>query len=87
MRAFGYEVGDAWELGLDKDEAGPISLREVSLCCSPDQLRVLAKFFLHVADLIEKHGGDFGHEHLQYWWQDWRKGFVDVIVVRERAET
>jgi hypothetical protein len=23
----------------------------------------MAAFFLHVADLMEKHGSDFGHEH------------------------
>ncbi len=87
MRAFGYEVGDAYERGVDEVDSGPLSLREVSLCCSPDQLRVLAKFLLHAADLSEKHGQDFGHEHLRSWWKDWQQGFADVIVVRERAET
>ena len=85
MKAFGYEVGDAYDLGLDKIEAEPMSLREVSLSCKPDQLRVLAKFLLHGAELIEKHGQNFGHEHLRSWWKDWQPGFVDVIIVTERA--
>lgn len=78
MRVFGYEKRDS-----DADTQRPISLCEVTFNCSPDQLRALAKFLFHAADLIETHGQEFGHEHLRDWWTDWQPEFADVVVVKQ----
>ena len=48
----------------NSDAEAPARLEEVSFRADPPQLRTIAKFFNHCADLIETHAGDFGHEHL-----------------------
>lgn len=45
----------------------PLTLREVTIAADPDTLRDLAEFVRRCADLIEEHGGDFGHEHFNDW--------------------
>jgi len=41
----------------------PMRLREATVSASPPTLRRMAAFFLHVADLQEEYGSEFGHEH------------------------
>jgi len=78
MKAYGREVGREEEEELRK----PLVLREVALTGTPTQLRVVAEFLEYAADLLERHGDDFGHEHLHFWWKDWQESFADIIVVK-----
>jgi hypothetical protein len=57
MKLFGYAVGS--------EEGSPLALEEVSVVADPATLRRMSEFLLFVADLIEKHGDDFGHEHFE----------------------
>ncbi len=55
MKFYGYTSDD--------ESATLEELVEVTLCAGPDNLRSLAEFLLHVAEEMERHGDDFGHEH------------------------
>jgi hypothetical protein len=55
MRIYGYEI----ENELDE----PIEMKEISFVTKPITLRKLSGFFMHVANLMERHGDKFGHEH------------------------
>lgn len=57
MKMYGYREGE--------DSEAPALLGEVTLVASPRVLRRIAAFLNHAADLMEKHGAAFGHEHLQ----------------------
>ena len=78
MKAFGYKRSDR----SDRDEE-LLSLCEVGFAATPSDLRQLSAFLAHAADLMDKHGADFGHEHLQDSWPDWNPENTDVIVARE----
>lgn len=84
MKAFGHEaVRTASPADPAEDLATQSrSLREVTLCCTPGELRVLAAFLTHAAELLEKHPSDFEHAHLRDWWAEWQQNFADVIVMR-----
>lgn len=57
MKAFGYRKDD---------EDGPLlHLKEVTLQCAARDLETIIEFLGHVKDLMDKHGEDFGHEHLR----------------------
>ena len=61
MKLYGYEIVDDVE-----DEAeSPMDLKEVTFVADVATLRRLSEFFVHAANLIEKHGPDFGHEHFE----------------------
>ncbi len=57
LTVYGYCEGE--------DNENPALLREVTIVASPMVLRRIAAFLNHAADLMEKHGAAFGHEHLQ----------------------
>ena len=56
VKAYGYVRG------VESEE--PSTLEECSIVASPIELRRLSDFFLKVAEMMDKHGDDFGHEHL-----------------------
>ncbi|MBL8622773.1 MAG: hypothetical protein JNK64_15765 [Myxococcales bacterium] len=58
MKLFGYDVTDG------DDRTKPRELREASLLVDAAELRAIAGFLLRCADLMDAHGGRFGHEHL-----------------------
>ena len=47
----------------DSEAESPQSLGEVTIATNPDTLRRLAAFLLRTADMMERHGSSFGHEH------------------------
>jgi len=53
------------------DSDSPSVLEEVTVAATPNSLRSMASFFRDVADLMEKHGEQFGHEHFS----DYHDGF------------
>ena len=55
MKLFGY---------ADKTAAamGPLRLSEVTLACTPDELRAIAEVLTHIASDMEH--SEFGHVHL-----------------------
>ena len=66
------------------NEHGQVTLREVSFCYSPDELRHIAKFFSHVADEFEKPSDRmFRHLHIDEVIQGWRKYHPnnDIVIV------
>ncbi|HHA1936161.1 TPA: hypothetical protein ACOEP6_004664 [Enterobacter ludwigii] len=54
MKIYGY-----------KDENSElISIQEITLQVDISELKEFSSFVIHVIGLMEKHGDDFGHEHL-----------------------
>ena len=58
MRIFGYPR-DA------EDDSELVELEEITVQAEPELLRKVSQFFLETAELVEKHGDSFGHEHLK----------------------
>jgi hypothetical protein len=59
---------------------------EITIVADTNELRRLARFFNLTAELLEKHGKAFGHEHLQDFEN---KGFdrkPDIIVSRSSVD-
>lgn len=55
MKLFGYTDNAA-------TSQGPLKLSEVTVVCTPDELRAIAEVLTHIADDMEQAG--FGHVHL-----------------------
>ena len=63
-------------------------LREATITPeSVEELRRIAEFLLHVADLIDRHGDGFDHEHWRDWAPEWRPATGDLIVVSPKYLT
>ena len=63
-------------------------LREATITPeSVEELRRIAEFLLHVADLIDRQGDGFDHEHWRDWAQEWRPATGDLVVVRPKDLT
>lgn len=76
--AYGYSRREVTDSGL-------IELSEVSFCAQPSELRTIAAFFVHCADMMDSNV-EFGHEHLrdQPCICDWDSAASDVIIVQRR---
>src|SRR5690606_20153364 len=63
----------------------PLRLHEVTVAASPRTLRRLSEFLLYVAEQMERHGSNFGHEHFEDFEPEARSGaaFVVTGVARE----
>jgi hypothetical protein len=72
MKIFGYP--------RDRELESPMAMAEVTFVADPRTLRELARFLNHAADLMDKHGADFGHEHFSDFTDDGPNGGPDVIV-------
>ena len=77
MKLFGYVY--------DEDAETPSKLEEVTMVASAQNLRDVAKFLGHVADLMDKHGAKFGHEHLTDFASDF-KGGPELVVSSDGGE-
>ncbi len=55
MKFYGYQN--------DSEAESPDLLKEVTIAANPETLRQIAAFLLHTADLMDRHGDEFGHEH------------------------
>ena len=55
MKLYGYVK--------DSEAESPQSLGEVTIATNPDTLRRLCRIPLRTADMMERHGSLFGHEH------------------------
>ena len=76
MKIFGYEK-------KSEDDDAPIELSEVTLQANPKQLKDVADFLIEAAQLIEKYGNDFGHEHYSHRSDVWAQGMPDIIAAKE----
>ena len=76
MKIYGYS--------LKSEINNLLEMKEVTFQGESEQIKKIADFLNHVADLIEKHGEDFGHEHIKDFYLDWREKFpnIDIIVSR-----
>ena len=74
MRCYGY--------AHKSEDEKPMELSEVTLVGSPATLRDLARFLLLVAEKMEDHGDQFGHEHFEDFLQQTKED-CHVIIVRE----
>jgi hypothetical protein len=72
MKIYGYEISSEAEV--------PLSLGEVTIASSAAELKLLASFLINVAEKIETHGSNFGHEHFSDFAG---KMDTDLIVVRD----
>lgn len=75
MKICGYQK-------LRVNDDGLLEMSEISIKTSPDNLRKIAQFLSQCADSIEKHGKNFGHEHLSDQFDKWNNNFSDIIVTR-----
>jgi len=55
MRLFGYKRKEV--------SKGLLEMREVTVCCDPDELRKLAAFISTCADAMAKDPGRWDHDH------------------------
>ena len=74
-----------WGYSRSKRQSRPMELVEVTLAATPIELRKIAKFIEAAADGIDKHGSDWGHEHLADEMPEF-KGAPEFIVVNPRHE-
>jgi len=56
MRVFGHHKKN--------DNDAPIELSEVTFAVDTASIRAVATFLIRTADLMDRHGLNFGHEHL-----------------------
>jgi hypothetical protein len=75
MKAYGYI-----KKHLNND--GLLELKEVTLQTTPKNLRAIAAFILKAAETLEARRKTFDHLHLQDSWQQWRKGYPDIIITK-----
>jgi len=68
MKLYGYA-----DEGLEPEQIVPVSLAEVTLCATPEELRRMAAFLVSCAVNMEQMGARYGHEHLS----DRMKAFAD----------
>lgn len=59
MKLFGYA-----DEGLAPEQVVPVSLAEITLCATPQELRRMAEFLASCAVNMERMGAKYGHEHL-----------------------
>jgi hypothetical protein len=59
MKLFGYADSD-----LPTEEIVPSELAEVTLCATPDDLRLMARFLTHCASEMDRMGTSYDHIHL-----------------------
>jgi hypothetical protein len=70
VRLYGYEYGYRYLI----EDAPLRELGEVSIQASDAaELRRIASFFLHAAELVEQYGDAFGHEHYSCGWTSGKK--------------
>jgi hypothetical protein len=79
MRIWGRPQEELDDVDVDPP---PLQLREATLVAPAPVLRELSEFLAHAADLQDRHGEAFGHEHFDLWRR--HKGLpaldADVIV-------
>lgn len=71
MKIFGYPEESEME--------SPLSMSEVTICASEDEVERIIRFFEYVRVQMQKHGDAFGHEHLEDFDREMR-GFPGLIV-------
>jgi hypothetical protein len=59
MKLFGYA-----DQGLDAEHIAPLTLAEVTLCATPQELRRMAEFLVACASDMERMGDSYDHVHL-----------------------
>ena len=77
MKIFGYS-SDAQMA----ESRQPLSLAEITICASPSELRLIARFFEHCAIEMDRMGKVYDHIHLS----DCEKSFESsphLVVVRD----
>jgi len=74
MSLYGYPDGQELE--------APLRLTEVTFAGSPTVLRQLAAFLQHAANLMDRNGTNFGHEHFSDFAKERHADDPDIIVSR-----
>jgi hypothetical protein len=70
MKIYGYE--------LHSDEM--VELQEISFQIDSQKLRMLSGFFAKTADIMDKHGEKFGHEHFNDFIDSKNDNSPDIII-------
>ncbi|AUX92297.1 hypothetical protein [Mixta gaviniae] len=50
--------------GYENEEGDLMSLQEMTLKVTVDELKILSSFIINTVNLMEEHKENFGHEHL-----------------------
>jgi len=66
--------------GYESEGSDLISLSEITLKLSLEELKDFVLFLERTSSLMEKHGDDFGHEHLNDFYD--RNGKPDIIITK-----
>lgn len=66
--------------GYESENSDLISLSEITLQLSLDELNDLILFLEKTAKSMKKHGNKFGHEHLNDFFE--RNGKPDIIITK-----
>ncbi|SAK59716.1 hypothetical protein AWB76_02799 [Caballeronia temeraria] len=64
--------------GYKNEEGELLSLNEVSLKVTLDELKGISKFIEHVILQMETYGDDFGHEHLSDFLK--LRGIPEIVI-------
>jgi hypothetical protein len=73
MKIFGYEKACVCNDKL-------LELTEITIQADSDKLRRIAQFVLETADILDKHGSKFGHEHLKDFFKGVDLEDPDIII-------
>lgn len=74
-----------WSYSRSRFQQEPMELAEVTLAATPVQLRRIAKFIEAAADGLEKHGSNWGHEHLADEMPEFKGAPEFIIINPQRA--
>jgi hypothetical protein len=73
MKIYGYPADN-------DDLESPLKMNEITIAADPNTLRLIASFLTHVADLMEKHGVLFGHEHFSQFTKGHVGSAPDIVI-------
>ncbi|MDE1188710.1 MAG: hypothetical protein PW844_19965 [Pantoea sp.] len=66
--------------GYENEDSDLVSLQEMSLQVSVDELKELSRFITHTINLMEEHGDKFGDEHFSDFIKSTKH--PDIIITR-----
>ena len=75
MKVYGYE----------SDDSELISLKEITLQVTLNELNELVKFLTDTIGLINKHNSNFGHEHFNDFFRKSSSSNPDIIIMHDES--
>ncbi|CAO95696.1 hypothetical protein [Erwinia tasmaniensis] len=66
--------------GYENEDSDLVSLQEISLQVTIDELKKLSSFIDNAINMMEKYGDEFGHEHFSDFIKS--KKYPDIIITK-----